>query len=958
MTMKRFALTLACLLAAGLMYAQESLDVKTFTLSNGMEVWINEDHSLPKAFGAVVVKAGARDCPGTGIAHYFEHIMFKGTEKIGTLDYTAEKPYLDSIAVLYDRLSEAPDSERGTIQKEINRLNIAASRYAVPNEFNNLITACGGSNLNAYTSNDVTVYHNEFVSAYFEQWAELNSERLINPVFRLFQGELETVYEEKNRSESNEMSAFAQMLQSEGYKGSPYQYPVIGTTENLKTPRLSQMADFFDKYYVACNMGLMLTGDIDAEKALPILERTFGRIRKGTVERPSFSGLEPYKGQQEVQALVKIPIVKLSALCFRGPSKKDPDCLPMSLMAFMLNNSEGIGLLDKLMTDKKVMAAICMYPDIAFDEAGIFPVLIMPKLLFQRNKKAEASVLAVLDQIKRGDISEEFFQSCKMTYRKHLITQLESFSGRMQQMVNAYQQGKTWDDVINEIEAIDHLTKADMVALANRYFTEDRLVIRKKYGNPDKDNLPKPPYDKILPKADQSSAYALALRAEAEKVRLPRVAIDYEKDAQMTEIQPLVNLYTVENPLNDVFNLAVVYPVGTLEYPALERATSYLSLLGTDTMSYEEHRGKLQALGGSMEMSATRDRFVISISGFDANFKETTSLVSDLLEHPKADKSKLSILKESEMSNRIMLRRDLTELSGALVEYLTDGAQSSYLQDKGKIDSDFLLSLLRDVLPYECDIHYSGTLPAEEVASVLTQTMPPVPERKAHPYYTSRNIVLQPQQQVYFIPKKRSPQTRVYALVPGDPLTDLTTRFQSRVAGTYFGGGMGSVLFQEIREYRSLAYSTGATVNRQYYVDREQTPVYLSAFVGTQGDKTIDAMTVLDSLIRHFPLSESRFEMTVKDVRSDLVTTYPSFRSVSRQIASGKRTSGESVDFRMANYTMLDEMSLADIERHWNSQVAGHPIVWAVVGDPDKIGMEDLAKFGPVTKLKPADVIK
>ena len=956
--MKRFALTLVGLLLAGLSFAQESLAVKTFTLSNGMEVWINEDHSLPKAFGSVVVKAGAKDCPGTGIAHYFEHIMFKGTEKIGTLDYAAEKPYLDSIAVLYDRLAEVPEAERGTIQKEINRLNIAASRFAVPNEFDNLITACGGSNLNAYTSNDVTVYHNEFVSAYFEQWAELNSERLIDPVFRLFQGELETVYEEKNRSESNELSAFSQMLQSEGYKGSPYQYSVIGTTENLKTPRLSQMAEFYEKYYVAGNMGLMLTGDIDAEKALPILEKTFGRIRKGTVDHPAVTGLEPFKGQQEVQALVKIPIVKLSALCYRGPSQKDADCLPMSLMGFMLNNSEGIGLLDKLMTDKKILAAICAYPDIAFDEAGIFPILILPKLLFQRNKKAEARVLAVLEQVKRGDFSEDFFQSCKMTYRKHLVTQLESFSGRMNQMVSAYQQGRTWDDVLREIDAIDALTKADMVALANRYFTEDRLVIRKKYGDPEKDNLPKPPYDQITPQAKQSSAYAVALRQEADQVQLPRIAIDYEKDARMTEIRPLVNLYTVDNPLNDVFNLTIEYPVGTIEYPALEHVTSYLSLLGSESMDYETHRGRLQAFGGSFGVSASRDRFTISVSGFDNRFQETVGMVADLLEHPKADKSKLSILKQSDMSNRLMLRRDLTELSEALFQYLTEGAQSSYLQDKGKIDSDFLLATLKDVLAFECDIHYSGTLPTDTVASTLQETMAPVQERKAHPYYTSRTIVLQPQKQVYFIPKKKSPQTRISALILGDPLPDLSSRFLSRVAGSYFGGGMGSVLFQEIREYRSLAYSTGATVHRQYYVDRDRTPAFVSASVGTQGDKTIDAMSVLDSLIRRIPRNQKRFEMTIKDVRSNLVTTYPSFRSISQHISSGKRADGDAVDFRTANYTLLDQMTLADIEHYWNTQVAGRPIVWAIVGDPDKIGMENLTRFGPVTQLKPEDVIK
>lgn len=956
--MKRYYLLLLSYLITGQIIAQTAtpLDVKTYTLANGMSVWINEDHSLPKAFGAVVVKAGARDCPGTGIAHYFEHIMFKGTEKIGTLDYAAEKPYLDSIALLYDRLAEVPVGERGAIQKEINRLNIVASRFAIPNEFNNLITACGGSGLNAYTSNDVTVYHNSFVSAYFEQWAELNSERLIDPVFRLFQGELETVYEEKNRAESNEMSTFSQILAAEGYKGSPYEYPIIGTTENLKTPRLSQMAEFFEKYYVAGNMGLMLTGDIDAAKALPVLERTFGRIRPGKPERPTVTGLKAFEGEHIVQALVKIPFVKISALCFRGPSKKDADCLPMSLMAFMLNNSEGIGLLDKLMTDKKIQAGICMYPDLAFEEAGLFPVLIMPKLFFQRNKKAEARVLAVLDQIKQGDFSEEFFESCKLTYKKHLVTQLESFGGRMNEMVDAYAQGRDWEEVLREIEAIDALSKDDMVALAGKYFTSDRLVIRKKYGNPEKDDLQKPPYEKIAPKEDVSSAYALALLSEAEKVTLPKVVVDFENDAQMTEIQPLVHLYTVDNPVNDVFNLTIEYPVGTIDYPALERVTSYLTLLGTETMGYEAHRAKLQALGGSMDVTANSRRFVVSISGFDDRFDETLALVADLLEHPAGDKAKLSILKQSELTNRIMQKRDLTELDNALVEYLLYGGASSYLRDKGKLNDETLFSILKEVQGYEFDIHYSGSLPDEQVASALKETLTLDRERKEKPYYSVHDIVLKGDSQVFFIPKKKSPQTRIEALILADRMMDLPTRYTSTAAGSYFGGGMGSVLFQEIREFRSLAYSTNAYFIKQNYCARENSPAYLKAFVGTQGDKTIDAMTVLDSLIRHLPLSEKRLELTRKNMWSNQVANYPTFRGISREIASDLRE-GFSFDPAKEKYALLERLALDDIDKLWKQQVADRPIVWAVVGDPDKIGLESLSRFGPVIQLKPGDVI-
>jgi predicted Zn-dependent peptidase len=903
------------------------------------------------------VKAGSRDCPGTGIAHYFEHIMFKGTGKIGTLDYAAEKPYLDSIAVLYDRLAEVPEEERAAIQKEINRLNIAASAYAVPNEFDNLISACGGSGLNAYTSTDVTVYHNEFIPAYFEQWAELNSERLIDPVFRLFQGELETVYEEKNRSESNELSAFSQALQSEGYKGSPYEFPIIGTTENLKTPRLSQMADFFERYYVANNMGLMLTGDIDAEKALPVLERTFGRIRPGDPKREAFSGFKPFEGRREVSALVKVPVIKISALCFRGPSRKDADCLPMSLMAFMLNNSEGIGLLDKLTTDKQLLAAICMYPDIAFEEAGLFPVLILPKLLFQKYTKAEGKVLSVLEQIKKGDFTEEFFESCKMTYRRTLVTQIEGLSGRMGEMVDAYAQGRSWDEVLAQIEAIDALTKADMVALANKYFTEDQLVIRKKYGDPDKDDLPKPPYDKIAPKNDVSSEYAIALRAEAEKVELPRVTFDYDSAFRRTEVRPLATLYSVDNPLNDVFELRVRYPVSTIAYPNLDRVASYLSLIGTESMGYEEHRAALQALGGSVGVTAARYAFIVNITGFDKNFEETVRLVADLLEHPGADSKKISIIKQNEMTDKLMSKRDLDALGGALVQYLTNGDKSSYLLDKGKLESGVLLSTLKEVLGYECDIHYSGTLSDGKVAAVLAETLIPERERKAHPFFDVPDITLADRSGVYFIPKKKSPQTRINAFVLGDPMADMETRFLSNVAGQYFGGGMGSVLFQEIREFRSMAYSTSGSVVRQSYRERERVPAYLSTYVGTQGDKTIDAMTVLDSLIQKLPLSERRFEMTVKDVWSNLVTSYPQFRDISMDIAGDFRNDIHS-DPLPLYYDLLGTMTMKDVEDFWKKQVEGRPIVWAVVGDPDKIGMENLAKFGTVTQLKPGDVMK
>ena len=244
-----------------------------------MQVWLNEDHTRPQVFGAVAVKAGSKDCPNTGIAHYFEHILFKGTDKIGTADYQSEKPWLDSITAKYDELACTKDIvRRSLIQKDINRLSLQAGEYAIPNEFQTLIQRFGGTQLNAYTSTDETVYHNFFVPQYINQWCELNSERFLSPVFRLFQNELEAVYEEKNRSSDDVFHSAIDDIQRRVFAGTPYAYPILGSTESIKNPQLSEMSAFYQRYYVAGNMGLVLCGDIDADTIMPLLERTFGPI--------------------------------------------------------------------------------------------------------------------------------------------------------------------------------------------------------------------------------------------------------------------------------------------------------------------------------------------------------------------------------------------------------------------------------------------------------------------------------------------------------------------------------------------------------------------------------------------------------------------------------------------------------------------------------------------------------
>lgn len=475
------------------------LQVKEYTLDNELTIWLNEDHSQPKIFGAVVVKAGARDCPNTGIAHYFEHMMFKGTDKIGTTDYKAEKILLDNIADKYDILAETEDPEqRAQLQMVINDLSVRAAEYVIPNEFDRLISRYGGTKLNAGTSYDYTLYFNTFSPQYIAQWAEINSERLMNPVFRLFQSELETVYEERNMYGDAMASMAIEKITERYFYPHPYAYPIIGSAENLKNPRLSEMRRFFEKYYVASNMGLILSGDFHSEEVMPILASTFGRLRTGNPPRREVVALPPFKGKEKVKVRIPMTFVKILAMGFRGVPANHPDQVALNVAVSLLNNSNGTGFLDKLTVEHKVMGAMAINQ--SMNEAGILGLLVFPKFLFQSYGAAEKLVWQQIKRVQQGDFSEETFRSLKLEQKREYASKLEDIHSRAEVMMRIFSQGKSWQDYLDEVKRIDALTRADVIAVAKKYFTENYLYVTKETGRYPKLALPKPNYAPIIPK--------------------------------------------------------------------------------------------------------------------------------------------------------------------------------------------------------------------------------------------------------------------------------------------------------------------------------------------------------------------------------------------------------------------------------------------------------------------------
>lgn len=938
----------------------EFLRVREHTLGNGLTVWLNEDHSQPKIFGAIVVNAGAKDSPNTGIAHYFEHMMFKGTDKIGTIDYEAEKVLLDRIAEKYDALADTDDpATRAHLQQIINDLSVRAAEYVIPNEFDRLITRYGGTRLNAGTSYDYTLYFNTFSPQYIQQWAEINSERLINPVFRLFQSELETVYEEKNMYGDAMASAAIEKLTERYFYPHPYAYPIIGSAENLKNPRLSEMRKFFEKYYVASNMGLILSGDFDAETTLPILDAAFSRLRGGEPPRREVVPLPPFQGREAVTVRVPIPFVKLMALGFRGVPATHPDQVPLSIAMSLLNNANGTGLLDKLTVEHKVLGAMAINE--SMNEAGILGLLVFPKMILQTCAAAEKLVWKQINRVKEGDFSDEMFQSLKLERAREYMTKLEDINSRAEAMMRVFSQGRSWRAYLDEVVRIESLTKEEVVEVARRYFTENYLYVTKKTGRYPKTLLPKPPYAPVVPKnADVSSAYVRKLEKMPVQVTPPHF-LDFGKDAEVVPLRPLVTLYKVHNPVNEVFSLVLSYGIGELEARELEKLSAYLPLIATESMTFDVFRGRLQALGSVLTFESTDAEFRVIVNGFDARLAETLELVGDFLRHAKPDDKKLKqIVDEAKVMEKSLFKSS-ENVADMLLEKVKFADRSRYLTklslaEVKKLRGKRLVELFRATRAVECDVHYYGTLPTDEVVRQIDRHLPldetSVPSNS--PYL--RPLMAYDKPTVFFLDMKEVAQSIVYGYMYMDPLLTLPERYAARVFNGYFGGDMSSLMFQEIREFRSFAYQVSARLLSPPLC-RLDSPSCFVTRLATQADKVADAMEVLEGLIREMPERPERLEAVKRTIRNWVNNEYPTNRLVSMKIASLRRD-GYACDPNRDYLAAVEAMTMEDIRRFYTEHIKERTIAYAIVGSAKRIDMERLARFGQIVKITRKDIYK
>ena len=936
------------------------LDVEIYTLENGLTVMLNEDRNETSVFGAVVIDGGGKRDPSdaTGIAHYLEHVLFKGTSKMGTTNYAKEKVYLDSIEVLYDELSKKEDKKtRLKIQRHINDLSVKASEYAIPNEFTRLIEGMGGTGLNAGTGYDFIYYFNSFPSAQIEKWVNLYSHRFLDPVFRLFQSELETVYEEKNRAMDNPFRVFNETSRKYFFKNHPYgQQTILGSVEHLKTPSLSKMKEYYNKYYVPNNMHLLIAGDFDKTDVKKLIKAKFGKLKKGADVEQLDIAEDDFSGREVVD--LAITPYRVARFGYRTVKPNHEDAVVLDLISNIFSNSSKTGLLNKLNNENKVLGSYATTGLGGTDHGG-FGFGFVPKDDTQSFEDGENLILKEIDKVKSGEFNEDLLQSIKLNMSMDHETRMESVDGRTWLIMSTILDNVPWEEIKNYPNKVNSVTKQKVVEVANKYFTDNYLIVRSDKGDNKKVKLEKPPFKPVEPQNSESSSEYADMLNDIEPKKIDPRFVDFKKDVKVEDIGDNTHFYYVKNPVNSIFSMNLQFGQGTIENAALSQSADFISLLGTKNKTFDQYKNELQKIGSKIEVYTNGNYFGFSISGFDKFFNATLDLLNEFMSEVHVrdeDNSKLEKLVESSKLTRDQESKDPSTAGRALRDYVMYGKKSPFLRrstlkEVQDMTSDFLIVQAKEAMKYEVDIFYTGTINEVAVIDQIKNRLSISDNLKASKSPITMDYKKHTRNKVFLIDDPKAVQSQIYIMGQGRVL-DMESRSTSDVFNKYFGSGMASIIFQEIREFRSLAYTAyGAYVNRPDI----ELPGYFIGYMGTQVDKSMEAISTYMDLFKNMPIKESRISTIKSGLTQSINTRKPGWRSQGAYV-SRARKQGYDKDPNILDYNNYDNVNFDDIINFYKNNITKDPIVITILTDKSKINIDKILDYGELIEIKKKNI--
>ena len=937
-------------------FDNDLLKTRIYTLDNGLKVYLSVNDEKPRIQTYIAVRTGSKNDPAetTGLAHYLEHLMFKGTSRFGVTDPAAEKPYLDKIQALYEEYRTLTDAEaRRQKYHEIDSLSQLAAQYFIPNEYDKLMSIIGAQGTNAYTSNDVTCYTEDIPSNEVENWAKIQGERFQNMTIRGFHTELEAVYEEYNIHLSYDSDKQFDALMSKLYPNHPYgTQTTIGTQEHLKNPSITNIKNYFSKWYVPNNVAICMAGDLNPDEVIAIIDKYFGSWKPGNdVAQPTFPALQP------ITAPIDTTVVGLEAeniwLGWRFDKAASLQNDTLKMVRSILYNGTA-GLIDLDIVQKMKMLSAYSLAESMMDHSFLV-VLGTPKE-GQTLDDVKALLLAEVDKLRRGDFPDDLVQSVINNYKLNYYNSLESNSWRANEYVESFINGEPWEQHVGRFERFCRLTKKDVVDFANRHLLDNYVAVYKRQGNDTtQKKIDKPAITPIPTNRDLMSQFVKDIKNTKVKPIEPRF-VDFKKDLTFAETKKKLPMLYVKNTENGRFQLNFKYDLGQENDVRYDYAAEYIKYLGTDKLSAEQLKQQFYKLACECGVSVEDREMYVYLNGLSENMPQALALLEDLLQNAKVDNEAyekfIGVLEKTRQDNKLNQSYNFYYL----INYGMYGPRNSMrdalsAEQLRKINPQTLLDMLKNLSQYKHEVHYYGPMSVSDVSKIITKEHRMAKDLIAAPearHYTSETT---PENEVLIAPYDAK---NIYMRMVHNEKRQWhpeEAAVQS-LFNEYYGGGMNTIVFQELREARGLAYNAYAAYVRPDYKDQSE---YFFTHIITQNDKMMDCVRQFHSILDTIPQSDAAFAIAkdalTKRLASRRVTK---FGIINAWLNAQNR--GIDYDINERIYNALPGIQLKDIVDFEQKNIANKPYRYVILGDEKELDIKALEKIAPIKRLTTEEI--
>ena len=935
----------------GFTYEQVNNDpsgLRLYTLKNGLKVYLSTNMDEPKIQTYIAVRAGSNYDPAetTGLAHYLEHMLFKGTSEFGTQDWEKEKVYLDSISRLYEMHKQEKDPlKKKELYRQIDKVSFEASAFTIANEYDKMISTMGAQETNAHTWFEETVYHNKIPQNELEKWARIESDRFGELVLRLFHTELEAVYEEFNMGQDDDMRKKYEAMLAGLFPTHPYgQQTTIGTSEHLKNPSLLAIHDYFKKYYVPNNMAVVLVGDLDFDTTIQLINDTFGKLQGKKVEHP---GLPK-------ETAISSPVIKevfgpeneSVYVSFRTDKIGSREAMMVTLVDMILANSQA-GLFDLNLNQKQKVQRASSFT-LLQNDYGAHILDGYPKE-GQTLDSVKLLMLAEIDKIKKGDFEDWMITAVVNDLKLNRLREFESGTALAGAYYNAFIHGQNWADVVRSLDDMKKISKEELVKFANGFYKDNYVVTYKRQGiDTSIAKVENPQITPVQLNREKQSEYFQKF-SKIKTAEIKPMFLDYKKEIKISELNNGIPFESIENKTNDLFSLNFIFDMGSDHNKMASLAIGYLDYLGTEKLSPEALKKEFYKLGVSYGVNASADKTYVTLSGLKENLPAGLALLEDIWNNAVADQDSYNKYVEKILKSRQdgKTQKDNILWNG-LFEYAKYGEHSRlrniYTADQlSKIDPSELVKLIKDLKNYKQRIFYYGKEEEKAIASLNAQhqvdkELKPYPEASIFEALNTGN-------KVYFVDYDMV-QAEMTFVARGDAF-DPSKMAASQLFNTYFGSGFSSIVYQDIRESKSLAYSAFSA----YSMGRKLgEPDYIYAYIGTQANKLPEAVDAMYALMNDMPEATEQFqqakEAALKQIAAQRITKANIFWNY-----ENLKRRGIDYDIRKDIYEQVGKMQMADLKQFFDTNIKGNDYTTIVIGNKKDLNWKALSRLGKVEEL-------